>query len=66
MHLFTVTVPKWAALILSIMFGPFFAAIVIFILLRNSDYNIDGVLAGVMICIFCKEVKKVWWIYSNG
>lgn len=64
MHLFTV--PKWAALIFSVIFGPFITAIVIFILLRNSDYNINGVLAGVMICIFCKEVKKVWGIYSNG
>lgn len=64
MHLFTL--PKWAALILSVTFGPFVTAIVISILLRNSGYNINGVLAGVMICFFCREVKKVWGKYSNG
>ena len=51
---------------MSVIFGPLITAIVIFILLRNSDYNINGVLAGVMVCIFCKEVKKVWGKYTNG
>lgn len=64
MHLFTL--PKWAALILSVIFGPFITAIVISILLRNSGYNINGVLAGIVICLFCKEVKKVWEKYKNG
>lgn len=60
------TLPKWAALILSVMFGPFITATLIFFLVRDSGYSIRGVLAGVLICCLCKEVKKVWGKYCNG
>jgi len=52
------TLPRWAALIVSVLIWPFLTAALIYLLLVSESSSFHSALAGILICVFFREVKK--------
>lgn len=60
------TLPGWAALMVSVLIGPSVTAALIYLLLVSESSSFHSVLAGILICVLFREVKKVWRMFTDA